>query len=81
MVAHANIKELGLTPLFGDRRGVMPPQLKQTKQLFKVGYFLTSTYLIEIDPLFIPSTIENLHFPFACSLNDFCWQIKIVIFF
>ena len=25
---HANMKGLGLTPLFGDRRGFMPPQLK-----------------------------------------------------
>jgi hypothetical protein len=31
LVTHANMKGLGLTPLFGDRRGFMPPQLK-TKQ-------------------------------------------------
>ena len=31
LVTHANMKVLGLTPLFGDRRGFMPPQLK-TKQ-------------------------------------------------
>ena len=28
LVTHANMKGLGLTPLFGDRRGFMPPQLK-----------------------------------------------------
>ena len=28
LAAHANMKGLGLTPLFGDRRGFMPPQLK-----------------------------------------------------
>ena len=31
LVTHANMKGLGLTPSFGDRRGFMPPQLK-TKQ-------------------------------------------------
>ena len=31
LVTHANMKGFGLTPLFGDRRGFMPPQLK-TKQ-------------------------------------------------
>ena len=30
-VTHANMKGLGLTPLFRDHRGFMPPQLK-TKQ-------------------------------------------------
>ena len=30
-VTHANMKVFGLTPLFGDRRGFMPAQLK-TKQ-------------------------------------------------
>ena len=28
LVTHANMKGFGLTPLFGDRRGFMPPQLK-----------------------------------------------------
>ena len=28
LVTHANMKGLGLTPLFRDRRGFMPPQLK-----------------------------------------------------
>ena len=28
LVAHANIKGFGLTPLSGDRRGYMPPLLK-----------------------------------------------------
>ena len=28
LVTHANMKGLGLTPLFGDRGGFMPPQLK-----------------------------------------------------
>ena len=32
LVTHANMKEFGLTPLFGDRCGYMPPQLK-TKQV------------------------------------------------
>ena len=31
LVTHANMKGLGLTPLLGDHRGFMPPQLK-TKQ-------------------------------------------------
>ena len=31
LVTHANMKGLGLTPLFGDRHGFMPPQLKTTK--------------------------------------------------
>ena len=31
LVTHANMKGLGLTPLFGDRRGFMPPQLKTNK--------------------------------------------------
>ena len=31
LFTHANMKGFGLTPLFGDRRGYMPPQLK-TKQ-------------------------------------------------
>ena len=31
LVTHANTKGLSLTPLFRDRRGFMPPQLK-TKQ-------------------------------------------------
>ena len=31
-VTHAKMKGLGLIPLFGDRRGFMPPQLK-TKHL------------------------------------------------
>ena len=30
---HANMKGLGLTPLFGDRRGFMPPQVKTTNKL------------------------------------------------
>ena len=33
LVTHANMKRLGLTPLFGDPRGFMPPQLK-AKQTF-----------------------------------------------
>ena len=33
LVSHANMKGLGLTPLFGDRPGFMPSQLK-TKQSF-----------------------------------------------
>ena len=28
LVTHAKMKGLGLTPLFGDHRGFMPPQLK-----------------------------------------------------
>ena len=28
LVTHANMNGFGLTPLFGDRRGYMPPQLK-----------------------------------------------------
>ena len=31
LVTHANMKGLGLTPIFGDRRGFMPPQLKTKK--------------------------------------------------
>ena len=37
LVTHANMKGLGLTPLFGDRRGYMPPQLKtKTKKNVKI---------------------------------------------
>ena len=32
-ILDANMKGLGLTPLFGDRRGFMPPQLKKTEGL------------------------------------------------
>ena len=32
LVTHANMKGFGLTPLFGDCRGYMPPQLKTNKQ-------------------------------------------------
>jgi hypothetical protein len=35
LVTHANMKGFGLTPMFGDRRGYMPPQLKtKTKQYY-----------------------------------------------
>ena len=37
LVTHANMKGLGLTPLFGDRRGFMPPQLKTKKQTNKIN--------------------------------------------
>ena len=40
LVTHANMKGLGLTPLFGDGRGFMPPHLK-TKQ--KQFYMFTKT--------------------------------------
>ena len=40
LVTHANMKGLGLTPLFGDRRCFMPPQLKTNKQN-KVSTFAT----------------------------------------
>ena len=29
LVTHANMTGFGLTPLFGDRRGYRPPQLKK----------------------------------------------------
>ena len=32
LVTHANVKGLGLTPLFGDQRGFMPPYLKKHKK-------------------------------------------------
>ena len=31
LVTHANMKGFGLTHLFGDHRGYMPPQLKTNK--------------------------------------------------
>ena len=37
LVTHANIEKFGLTPLFGDRRGYMPPLLK-TKQVWPKNY-------------------------------------------
>ena len=36
LVTHANMKGLGLTPLFGDRRGFIPPQLK-TKNTMRIN--------------------------------------------
>ena len=41
LVTHANMKGLGLTSLFRDRRGFMPPQLK-TKQKQKTKLFSTT---------------------------------------
>ena len=35
LVTHATMNGLGLTPLFGDRRGYMPPQLKTNKNDFE----------------------------------------------
>ena len=35
LVTHANMKGFGLTPLFGDRRGYMPPQLKTKTTFYK----------------------------------------------
>ena len=31
LLTHTNMKGLGITPLFGDRHGFMPPQLKTNK--------------------------------------------------
>ena len=50
LVTHANMKVFGLTPLFGDRRGYMPPQLKTKTGLmqdwvFGLGYRLRISIL------------------------------------
>ena len=34
LVTHANMKGFGLTPLFGHRRGYMPPHLKRQQKHF-----------------------------------------------
>ena len=34
LVTHANMKGFGLTPVFGNRRGHMPPQLKTKNKYF-----------------------------------------------
>ena len=36
LVTHANMKGLGLTPLFGEHRDFMPPQLKTRLKLQKL---------------------------------------------
>ena len=42
LVTHANMKGFGLTPLFGDRRGYMPPQLKTKHSI----WYNCATYLL-----------------------------------
>ena len=39
LVTHANMKGFGLTPLFGDRRGYMPPQVKNKRNKTNVKLF------------------------------------------
>ena len=36
VVTHANMKGFELTPLFGDSRGYMPPQLKTKNKSFRI---------------------------------------------
>ena len=42
------MKGLGLTPLFGDRRGFMPPQLKTKQNLLDPLYYLNYCHWFEI---------------------------------
>ena len=58
------MKGFGLTPLLGDRRGFMPPQLKTKKQTNGVIIFNTSNSFSYIEG---PNMIED-RFNHACSI-------------
>jgi hypothetical protein len=46
LVNHANMKGFGLTPLFGDRSGYMPPQLKKQQHILSQIVNLTKSVVI-----------------------------------
>ena len=53
LVTHANKKGLGPTPLFGDLRGFMPPQLKtkQTRTMLHIFDCLIFHYFLQLTSL------------------------------
>ena len=52
LVTHAIMKGLGLTPLFKDRRGFMPPQLKTNKIPEGKSNYLLSQWIILSETVF-----------------------------
>ena len=44
LVTHANIKGFGLTPLSEDRRGYMPPLLKNKQKFFFTLYSIVNSF-------------------------------------
>ena len=67
LVTHANMNGLGLTPLFGDRPGFMPPQVK-TKQTRSVALSRLSAWWSSLYAFFDPQ-----------SHPDSCTQLEFII--
>ena len=57
LVTHANVKGFGLTPLFGDRCGFMPPLFK-TRYLH-IYYFLVVDIVYQKEVTFEEVNVEN----------------------
>ena len=70
LVTHANMKWLGLTPLFGDHRAFMPPQLK-TKQIVSLLAGLGQKSVV-LWLFALPKWAINYHK--VSSSNTFCLE-------
>ena len=69
LVTHANMKGLGLIPLFGDRHGFMPPQLKTQTRLRNLKSHLHTK--LRLSSLKNKKTWENSA---KCALCCMCSQ-------
>ena len=64
LVTHANMKGLGLTPLFRDCHGFMPPQLKTNKKQSRAISTATGIDLNHPKILKDRITIKEPHLPY-----------------